>query len=228
LNVEKQITDTHQPPQLFGHVGLSGARFTSGVVPPGFLYSWKNLTSVRFENTNISTITSDTFRYNTKLRLIDLSDNPLASIPSGLWSGLESLAEVTLYGIDWSCTCADLWFVEYARDNNVTMFGDLVCSTGGMTAPKYYYKNCVEIGVCDGKSGFVMGTQCQLLLGTIISGVAVVTFILLVVALILTIMNLRSTPSKLGTIRRRQNAKNRWREAGSKARSKKTSKVSTA
>ena len=82
-----------------------------------------------FQNSALNTISADTFRYTTKVRYIDLSDNQFTSLPSGLFDGLDSLAEVHLYNIDWFCSCGDLWWYEYAKDNNITIFGDQMCET---------------------------------------------------------------------------------------------------
>ena len=76
----------------------------------------------------MDTIGADVFTYNSKLRYIDISDNTFASIPSGIFGGLDSLSDVRIYNIDWECSCTNAWFVEYVITNNITLFGDLMCS----------------------------------------------------------------------------------------------------
>ncbi|KAH3783575.1 hypothetical protein DPMN_161517 [Dreissena polymorpha] len=36
--------------------------------------------------------------------------------------------QVTLYDIDWTCTCEDLTWLDDVIDTNVTLRGDLMCS----------------------------------------------------------------------------------------------------
>ena len=78
----------------------------------------------------MSSLSSNLFSQNTNLRMIDLSDNKFSSLPSGLFDGLNKLAEVHLYKITWSCSCNNNWFVPYARNKNITLFGELRCFSG--------------------------------------------------------------------------------------------------
>ena len=76
----------------------------------------------------VTSLTSDIFQYNTKLRYIDVSDNQFTSIPIGLFNGLDSLSDVHMYNIDWQCSCDNMWFVEHAVNNNITLFGEYMCA----------------------------------------------------------------------------------------------------
>ena len=51
-------------------------------------------------------------------------------IPSGLFDGLGSLTEVRLYDTTVDCTCDDLWFVTYTKNNYISLYGDVLCRSG--------------------------------------------------------------------------------------------------
>ena len=78
----------------------------------------------------IATLSGDTFLYNAKIRHIDVSDNTFTEIPSNLLEGLDALADFHVDNIAWTCTCANVWFVPHVLENNVTIHGDLRCSSG--------------------------------------------------------------------------------------------------
>jgi len=82
------------------------------------------------QGASIATVTSDVFRYNTKLRYIDIGDNTFNRIPYDLFENLDTLSEFRASNIDWKCSCSNTWFVAYAQNRNITLIGDFVCSSG--------------------------------------------------------------------------------------------------
>lgn len=93
----------------------------------------------------MNTVSADTFRYTPKLRYIDLSNNLFTNIPTGLFDGLDSLAEVHFHNIDWICSCEHLWWYTYLKDRNVTIFGDLMCETPTGTYFSFYTESENEV-----------------------------------------------------------------------------------
>lgn len=80
------------------------------------------------QGVGISSLTTDIFTFNTKLKMIDISDNEFTSIPNGLFDNLNSLSQIRTENIPWKCTCENLWFVTYITENNITLIGDNMCN----------------------------------------------------------------------------------------------------
>lgn len=207
LSVEKLTAAAHSIPRNLGHFDIRYSTFVSQVVPPGLLYSWKNLTSATLMGSDIGSVTADLFRYNTKLVHIDISDNTFTGVPSGLWNGLDSLAEFHTYDINWDCTCENIWFVGTAYTTNVTLFGDNICSATGKSIVKYYYENCVTEDICGEETGIAMGKQCVSVLGLMVFFVALFALVVAIVALVFAIQGRKAI---VQIEERRTAAKGRW------------------
>lgn len=84
----------------------------------------------QFQGVGITSLSSDVFEYNTKIRYIDVSDNDFTTIPNGLFDNLDSLTEFRAENIEWDCSCSNTWFVPHSVSNNITFVGAFICSNG--------------------------------------------------------------------------------------------------
>ncbi|CAG2224196.1 unnamed protein product [Mytilus edulis] len=130
LNVRKITT----APTPKGSFTIRNSQITSGQLAPGALFNINNATTIILENNHITTIGSDTFQGVPHLYNLTLSYNDITSIPESIFTNLHALEHVTIWGVQWDCTCDKLWFIPYASDNNITVNGDIVCYT-----PAGYY-----------------------------------------------------------------------------------------
>ena len=87
----------------------------------------------------LTSISSDQFTSNTKLRFLSMGWNNLAEIPTGVLDGLDSLTEVRLYDTSIECSCDNLWFVTYTQDHYISLYGDILCANGDYES-KYHQK----------------------------------------------------------------------------------------
>ncbi|XP_045161800.2 leucine-rich repeat transmembrane protein FLRT3-like [Mercenaria mercenaria] len=208
LSVEKLTFSTHSFPRNIGRFDLKYTPFSTKAVPPGLLFNWKNLSTVAIVGADLDTVSADVFTFNTKLTHIDLSDNTMTSIPSGLFDNLNSLSEVAMYNIEWTCSCDNTWFVEYTTTNNISMFGDYMCSNiAGTSVWKYYNDNCLTDNLCEGTIGIVMLKKCLTLFAMLAFGCAFVALVVAIVCLGLIIcVRKQATESKA----RKVKARGRW------------------
>ncbi|KAL4220899.1 Leucine-rich repeat transmembrane protein flrt1 [Mactra antiquata] len=222
MSIEKLSTSAHKIPRNLGRFEVVYAKFAGKAVPPGFLYNWKNLTSVALVGADIETLTSDTFLYTSKIRYIDVSDNSFTVLPSGMFDNLNSLSEVKVYNIEWSCSCTDNWFVDYATTNNINMYGDFMCSNvEGSSVWKYYNDNCLAAKLCDGTIGIVLLNKCLTLFAMLAFGCGFVALVVFIVCLGL-IICMRKQNAQKGA--RRSKARSRWNkvmDVGVKMKTKK-------
>lgn len=80
------------------------------------------------QNAGISFLTSDLFKYNPHIRLLDLSDNLFSKIPAGCFDHQHGISELTLYNIEWECTCDNLWWIQHIVSGNITAHSDMMCN----------------------------------------------------------------------------------------------------
>ncbi|XP_052820034.1 uncharacterized protein LOC128245853 [Mya arenaria] len=219
LSVERLTSGLHQFPRTQGRFEVLYSQFVDGTVTTGLLYFFKNLTSVALRGANISSLTTDTFAYNLQLTSIDLSDNTFTELPGEIFKGLDKLAEVTLFNIDWYCSCDQLVWLEDALDDNITIHGDLMCvDQTEQSVLKFYYTNCVETAVCNGKSGFAIGSYCQSILGVFMIGVAFLTLLLIGLSTLVAFLNRQMIPRAqyemgIKLRKRARKAREQWRDA---------------
>lgn len=133
LNVIK-ITSAPQPK---GEFVIRDSVVTSGQLPFGVLYNVANASSVVLDGLQLTSISKDTFYGIPNIKNITLNHNNFTSIPSFLFSGLHSLSHVSMWGVSWSCTCDNLWFIPFAIENNLTLTGDFICSLPSGYASTY-------------------------------------------------------------------------------------------
>ncbi|XP_052227840.1 uncharacterized protein LOC127842395 [Dreissena polymorpha] len=219
LSVEKLPQLSHKFPRSQGRVEFVNARFLAGSVPVGLLFFFKNLSSVALVGGHINSITADTFRYNYLLTSIDVSNNPMTSLPAAIFRGLNMLSEVTLYDIDWTCTCEDLTWLDDVIDTNVTLRGDLMCSNDpGTSVLSFYHSTCKVQSVCGSTIGFAIGKTCQTATGMAVFVLALVAFVSTMTSLAFSISTLRRLPSvqrdqEISYRRKLKKARENWRDA---------------
>ncbi|OWF35448.1 uncharacterized protein LOC110442954 [Mizuhopecten yessoensis] len=147
-----------------GTLSIRNCNVTDGKLPNGVLYSLPNVKNIVLENTNIATLQTDMFQVTTKITSLTISNNPLTSIPSGLFNEAAGLLSVEANGIAWDCSCSSLWLFDYAVANNITLRGDFVCSSpaeqSGKRAEEYKTEYCTTVDICGSVSGVAVGSYC--------------------------------------------------------------------
>lgn len=69
------------------------------------------------------------FSNTSNIRFLSLGHNALNTLPEGLLDGLDSLAELHLYAMDYDCSCANLWMYGHADTTKMKIYGDIICRT---------------------------------------------------------------------------------------------------
>lgn len=135
LDVKKLTSATSPEPK--GEFILRNVNLVDDTLEFGGLFTQANVATLVLDNLHMTSVRQDTFSKNTKLTNLSLSYNEFNSIPSGLFSGATSLEYVRLDGMSWACSCSELWFITYAQDNNITLDGDIVCTSPAAYVSKY-------------------------------------------------------------------------------------------
>lgn len=133
LNVKK-ITTALTPK---GEFIIRNSQLTSGAFPFGAFFHLTNVEVIILDNNHISSFQKDTFYSNPKLSNLSLNYNQFTSVPEEMFSASKSLGDVSMWGIQWTCTCSELWFIPYIIENNITLHGDILCSAPAEYASKY-------------------------------------------------------------------------------------------
>ncbi|CAG2230450.1 unnamed protein product [Mytilus edulis] len=178
LNVNRMTT----VPNPKGEFAIINSELTSGALAFGALFNMPNIERVLIENAHLSTVTSDMFYALSKLNYASLNYNTFTTIPNNMFANVFGLASVDMYGISWDCSCDNLWFLDYLSENNITMNGDIVCSTPvdyeHKRATKYNLDTCVTDGVCGKITGIAIGSTC-------VSMFELINYILLLITLVI-------------------------------------------
>jgi len=188
-------------PKHHGEIRFINTKF-SGTLDGAVFGSQSGVYSMVLRNMGLTTIPSNLLDGLTSVRYLDLSHNPFTSLPDTLFANLTSLGEIRMHGIDIDvCSCASLWFLDYAYQNMLSFHGDVVCTnTSGhenKLAWQFYHDNCVTYGD-DCADGISMAGSCLTVIdltGYIIGGVA---FILGWVVLGLSIHTMKTLDGKGG------------------------------
>ncbi|XP_069107229.1 leucine-rich repeat-containing protein 70-like [Argopecten irradians] len=147
-----------------GTLSIRNCNLVDGKLPNGVLYSLTNVKHIVLENTNIATLQSDMFQVTTEVMSLTLSNNPFTTFPEDLFNSMLGLISVEAEGIDWECSCTNLWFLDYAEANNITLRGDYVCASPADQQGKrlYEYKQefCTTTETCGSISGVALGNYC--------------------------------------------------------------------
>ncbi|XP_053378579.1 uncharacterized protein LOC123526812 [Mercenaria mercenaria] len=133
-------------PKQHGALIIKNTLLTSGSLPTDLLTGQTDLYEAVFRNMNLTSIDAAVFGTGTSenIRYLDLSHNSLTTLPSDLFSNLNNLGVISLYGMDIDCSCSNLWFMKYAHENYLTLEGDIICNSDKKLAWAFYYSNCVE------------------------------------------------------------------------------------
>lgn len=125
LNVRKMAS----APTPKGEFIIRNSKITSGQLASGVLYSLNNASVVKLDNIFLTSISKTIFSGVKKLEKISLSTNNVSSLGNNLFAGLSSLSHVIIRNTNWHCTCETLWFIPYTKNNNISLDGDIVCSS---------------------------------------------------------------------------------------------------
>ncbi|XP_033724856.1 leucine-rich repeat transmembrane protein FLRT3-like [Pecten maximus] len=147
-----------------GTLSIRNCNIVDGKLPNGLLYSLTNIKHIILENANIATLQSDMFQVTTKVMSLTFTNNPLTSLPQNLFNSMLGLVSVEADGIAWECSCTNLWFLDYAETNNVTLRGDYVCASPadeqGKRLHAYRKQYCTTEEICGSVSGVAIGSYC--------------------------------------------------------------------
>ncbi|XP_052097363.1 uncharacterized protein LOC127732370 [Mytilus californianus] len=191
LNVKK-MTQYSEP---LGEFAIINSQVVGSTMATGALFNLLEVERVRLERAHLMVLHADMFSALKKLKYISLNDNIMTKLETNMFTGLDALSQVDLYGISWFCTCGYLWFIEYSKENNITIGGDIVCQDPAdylnKRATTYYQSTCVEYIVCDGQIGIAMGGNCMTLVHMLTYGFTLIVCILSCVAFGLTVHSYR-------------------------------------
>jgi hypothetical protein len=123
LNVNRMTT----VPNPLGEFAIINSELTSGALAFGALFNMPNAERVIIENAHLGTVQADIFYALSKLNYASLSYNTFTSIPNNVFANVYALSRVDMYGISWTCSCDNLWFMDHLEENNITLNGDIVC-----------------------------------------------------------------------------------------------------
>ena len=126
-----------------GALVVKDTKILSGYLPNGVLFALSNLVTIELDNANVAELQKDMFIALTKMKHIDISRNTYVTVPQGLYDGLNALGTVVANGISWNCSCEDLWFLEFFRSSNISLYSDVVC----MLPTDYNCKFYIRINV---------------------------------------------------------------------------------
>ena len=133
LNVKK-MTQYHD---ALGEFGIINSRLVSSSIANGALYNMPLVERLRIETSHLLVTQRDMFSALTNIKYISLMNNLITQLDNNMFSGLNALSQVDVFGIKWYCSCSKLWFLEYAMSNNITFNGDLVCNEPAELLSKY-------------------------------------------------------------------------------------------
>ncbi|KAL4221621.1 Platelet glycoprotein Ib beta chain [Mactra antiquata] len=242
VDITKKMVTSPEFPVKTGELVLMNSR-VNGVLSQTFLSQQTNLASVTLEvllffkicltltihlpafdkskikGLGLSALDSSLFSSNTNLRFISLGYNSFSELPTGLFDGLDSLAELHLYDTQIDCTCSKLWFYSHAETTKMKIHGDVTCTSPSnwenYRAASYYYTECASEEITC--AGLTLMGACITWFELAMYIVCVIAFILAGVVLGLVIHTKRqmnAAPSKGG--RRKPGAKGGRRGAGGK------------
>jgi len=86
------------------------------------------------QNTNIGTLDAALFAVKPPLHFLDISHNPITTVPEAVFTSPTSLGVIRMYGTDLECSCASLWFMGHVLENYLTLEGDIVCTNTGTSS----------------------------------------------------------------------------------------------
>ncbi|XP_062567051.1 uncharacterized protein LOC134229326 [Saccostrea cucullata] len=169
-----------------------------------------NLTSMEYlavNGANLNTLTVGHVGSLANLKYLILKDNALTNITTGIFTNMKSLSYVDLSNNKFTCTCNDLWFLQYTAENHINLLGGPLCGTPAShdtkRATMYYSEICATADVCGNTVGVAMGSSCMALY-------QLMSFILLLIILVLSCLALGcicKTRKELTRVQRRMKNK---------------------
>jgi hypothetical protein len=134
----KKMTQYDNP---LGEFAIINSQLVSGGLAFGALYNMPSVERVRIENAHLLVTQVDMFQALTKMKYLSLNSNSFTKIDNNMFLQLKALGQVDLFNIQWYCSCDYLWFLDYARENNITLNGDVVCNEPVAVDSKYQYNS---------------------------------------------------------------------------------------
>ncbi|XP_033764178.1 uncharacterized protein LOC117345252 [Pecten maximus] len=191
VNIERM----NSVPEPLGMLALRNTQITSGGLANGVLYSLANVSTIILDNIHVRVIQKDMFQASTKVTHISMKNNPFIALPADMFDKTTSLTTLEISGIDWVCTCPNLWIWSFLSTHNVSLTGDIVCAspTANLRAAEYYKQQCDTTSACGDDTGVVIGTYCYVISDIVFHGVLLITFIIALIAFAMTVHLKRQT-----------------------------------
>jgi len=199
VNITKATSPSPTYPVTTGELLIKNSKVTGNTLPTAMLSGQTTLVSVSLEGLGLTSIDASFFSTNTKLRYISLSRNSLTTIPTTLFDGLDSLAEVQLYETELPCTCAELWFYDRVESTKMKIYGDIICTSPSSYLNKkatvYYYTECITASKSCSDGLFELMGACIMALDLAMYIVTIIAFVVACVVLGLAIQARRKMGS---------------------------------
>ncbi|XP_015272102.1 PREDICTED: toll-like receptor 13 [Gekko japonicus] len=103
-----------------------------GNLPPGIFKNLRRLTSLNLENAGIRTLTLEVFGNLSRLHFLQLGKNEMQTINSSVLEHLTSLRCLDLRKCPLACTCDNIWFQEWLKNDRVQVvyLYNYTCNSG--------------------------------------------------------------------------------------------------
>ncbi|XP_046551498.1 protein slit-like [Haliotis rubra] len=124
VNIKKDTTI----PTPRGEFALSNTKLAQGGLSRGVLDPFTEASVLTLNNCRIRVMDFALFSKMKYLSRISLDNNPFTYIGNNIFNGLESLRTVSMDNVPWTCSCAALWFLQFAADKRIELQGDMMCS----------------------------------------------------------------------------------------------------
>lgn len=150
LNVERDTT----LPTPKGTFAMIDVDLVPGGLPTGFFSNMTHANEIILSNSRLYSIDPSLFSTTALARKINLDNNPFTYIPDNIFASVTALGQVSMAGIQWECTCNNLWFLDHFEDNSILFTSAATCtipsSHYGKTVYAYYNDVCDSGLDCDG------------------------------------------------------------------------------
>nr|KAG5702483.1 hypothetical protein BaRGS_015115 [Batillaria attramentaria] len=130
LNVQK---DSALPTPL-GEFAMIDVDLVPGGLPAGFFSNLTQASAITISNSRLYTVPLDMFSTTTMVTKLTLDNNPFTYIPDNIFGSMPALGQVSMAGINWECTCNNLWWRDYVNSNGISFISPSTC-----TLPTSFY-----------------------------------------------------------------------------------------
>lgn len=112
-----------------------------GNLPPGIFKNLRRLTRLDLENAGIRTLTLEVFGNLSQLHFLQLGKNELQTINSSVLENLTSLRYLDLRKCPLACTCNNIWFQEWLKNDRVQVvyLYNYTCNSGENSSYVYSF-----------------------------------------------------------------------------------------